>query len=80
MSLQQGDSTAHVHMNSMNRETIESYSNLLDDTLREHSLFDSPAQIYNMDESSISLNPHTPNVIARRGQKTVSLQDFWLRC
>jgi len=43
----------------------------LEDTLKEHNLFDSPEQIYNMDESGMPLDPGPSNVIAKRGQKKV---------
>ena len=44
---------------------------LLEDTLKEHNLFDSLEQIYNMDESGMPLDPRPPNVIPKRGQKKV---------
>ena len=71
LSLRRGDSTAHIRMESVNREAIEGYYNLLEDTLKEHDLFNSPAQIYNMDESGMPFDPRPPNVIAKRGQKKV---------
>lgn len=52
LSLQRGDPTAHIRMNSVNKAAIDSYYNLLEDILTEHKLFDCPAQIYNMDESA----------------------------
>ena len=69
LSLRCGDSTAHIHMKSVNRESMESYFNLLEDTLSEHDLMNHPAQIYNMDESGMPLDARPPNVIAKRGQK-----------
>ena len=71
LSLRRGDSTAHIRMNSVNRESMESYFNLLEDTLSEHDLMNHPAQIYNMDESGMPLDARPPNVIAKRGQKKV---------
>lgn len=47
---------------------MESYFNLLEDTLSEHDLMNHPAQIYNMDESGMPLDAQPPNVIAKRGQ------------
>ena len=70
-----GDATAHVRMDSTNKNTIEAYYNLLEETLQEHNLSDHPGQIYNMDESGIPLDPHPPNVIAKRGQKKVRYRE-----
>ena len=58
-------------MDSTNKNTIEAYYNLLEETLQEHNLLHQTGQIYNMDESGIPLDPRPPNVIAKRGQKKV---------
>ena len=42
---------------------------LLEVTLKENNLENCPGQIYNMDETGISLDPRPPNIIAKRGQK-----------
>ena len=57
LSLRQGDSTAHVRMAAMNRETMQDYFTLLKDTLETHDLVSRPAQIYNVDESGVPFNP-----------------------
>ena len=49
LSLRQGDSTGHVRMDAMNRETIDHYFALLHNTLTTHNLLDKPSQIYNVD-------------------------------
>ena len=56
-------------LTSVNHESMESYFNLLEDTLSEHDLVNHPAQIYNMDDSGMPLDARPPNVIAKRGQK-----------
>ena len=71
LSLRRGDTTAHVRMDSTNREAIEQYFDLLEETLTKHDLSDFPAQIYNMDESGVPLDPCPPNVVAEKGQKRV---------
>ncbi len=48
LSLRRGDATAHVRMDATNKTAIDSYYNLLEETLQEHGLSDNPAQIYNM--------------------------------
>ena len=50
MFLRRGDAMAHVSINAVNGETIESYYNLLEETLDEHGLKNCPGQLYNMDE------------------------------
>ena len=58
-------------MDFTNREAIEQYFDLLEETLKKHDLSDFPTQIYDMDESGVPLDPHPPNVVAERGQKKV---------
>ena len=60
-----------MRMDSTNKEAITQYYNLLEDTLQEYDLMNSPVQIYNMNESGMPLDPRPPNVIAERGQKKV---------
>ena len=71
LSLRRADSTAHIRMDSVNKESIQHYYDLLETTLKEHNLQDCPGQIYNMDETGIPLDPRPPNIIVKRGQKKV---------
>ena len=71
LALRRGDATAQVRMESTNRVAIEEYFNLLESTLQQYNLADSPAQIYNMDETGMPLDHRPPSVIAKRGQKKV---------
>ncbi len=48
---------------------IESYFDLLYRTLDEYHLFDSPAQIFNCDETGMPLDHTPPKVIGAKGQK-----------
>ena len=61
-------------MNVMNKKMVKHYFDLLDDTLKEFDLVSHPTQIYNVDETGMSLDPRAPNVIARRGVKNVHYQ------
>ena len=70
LSLRQGDSTAHVRMDAMNLETMEHYFSLLHDTLVSHDLLNSPAQIYNVDESGVPFNPRPPKIVTQKGRDT----------
>ena len=69
-SLRQGDNTAHVHMDAVNKETMDQYFSLLYDTLSTHDLLEKPSQIYNDDETGILLNPRPLKVISAKGRKT----------
>jgi hypothetical protein len=68
LSLRQGNATAHVRMDAMNRETFDHYFSLLHDTLSTHDLLDKPAQIYNVHESGAPLNPRPPKVVSPKGR------------
>ena len=48
---------------------ISNYYDLLECTLVENNLIDKPAQIFNMDEIGMPLDPSPPLVVAQRGQK-----------
>ena len=46
--LRKGDSTSFLRMDAMNEDTIKNYFDILEDTLKEHNLLNSPAQLYNV--------------------------------
>ncbi len=71
LSLRSGDSTGYARMNAMNENNLKTY---FDPILEENDLKSHPEQIYNMDESGLSLNPRPPKVVALRGQKKVHYQ------
>ena len=56
-------------MDAMNSDTLKQYYDLLEDTLKEHNLHNSPSQLYNVDESGIPLDPKAPKVVTVRGIK-----------
>ena len=58
-------------MDAVNRETMDQYFALLKDVMEEHSLFDKPSQIYNVDESGVPLDPRSPNIVATKGSRKV---------
>ena len=49
------------------------YYDLLKDVLTTHDLMDHPERIYNMDETGMPLDPPTPRIVAKRGQKKLDL-------
>ena len=54
-----------------NTSALDNYFILLKSILVDNNLQDKPGQIYNMDESGIPLDHHSPRVFARKGQKKV---------
>ena len=69
IALRKGDSTAHIRMDAVNYTVIDGYFNLLKECLDEHSLQDKPAQIYNVHETGMPLDPTPPRVAACKGKK-----------
>ena len=61
----------YVRMDAINEQTMKQYFDLLEDTLKEHNLLHNPAQIYNVDESGMPLDPKAPNMVTQRGKKKV---------
>ena len=60
------------------REAIENYFKFLKEVLDEHALLEKPAQIYNVDESSIPLDhPSSTSCCGERGQQKSMLLHFW---
>ena len=70
LSLRQGDNTAHIRIDAVNRETMEQYFAFLHDTLTTHGLLNKPSQIYNVDETGVPFNPRPPKVVAAKGKET----------
>jgi len=50
---------------------MDHYFDLLKSTLKDNNLMNAPAQLYNVDESGIPLDPKAPNVVAKTGTKKV---------
>ena len=72
--LRKGNSTSFLRMDAMNKDTIDHYFNLLEDTLKEHDLLNAPLQLYNVDESGIPLDPKAPKVVTVKGTKKARYQ------
>ena len=54
------------------RESLNRYFDLLEDTLIVNGIFDNPSHIFNCDETGISLNPKSSKVIDKVGAKNPS--------
>ncbi len=55
LSLRSGDSTGYAIMNAMNESNLKTYFDLLNTILEENDLKSHREQIYNKDESMVSL-------------------------
>ena len=71
LSLRRGDATANVQMESLTKETRVQYFKLLKGVLTEYDLMSSPNQIYNVDETGLSLDHIPPKVVTQKGHKKV---------
>ena len=71
LTLRRGDATANVRMDCCNDDMLKQYFDLLNKALTENDLIDSPAQIYNVDESGIPLDHRPLKIITKKGQKKV---------
>jgi len=69
LTLRTADLLSYARAMASDPETIGNYFDLLEHTLVENDLLDKPAQIFNMDETGMPLDPSPPRVVARRGQK-----------
>ena len=45
------------YLDAINKDTLGQYFSILKDVMEEHSLYDKPSQIYNIDESGVPLDP-----------------------
>ena len=72
--LRKGDNTSFLRMDAMNANTLKHYYDLLEDTLKEHNLFNSPSQLYNVDESGIPLDPKPLKVVTLQGTRKTRYQ------
>ena len=69
--LTKGDSTSFLCMNAMNKDTLNHYFDLLEETMKENNLLNSPTKVYNVDETGIPQDPKTPKVITIKETKKV---------
>ena len=61
-------------MDSLNKQAITSYFDLLKSMLEDNHLMNSPEQIYNVDESGMPLNHCAPKVVKQKAQKKVRIR------
>ena len=72
LTLRKGDCTAFVRMDAMKKqEELDNYYITLKSVLVENNLMDKPGQVYNVDESGMPLEHHSPCALAKKGQRKV---------
>ena len=72
VSLRTSVPLAYARAMAEDESSIEGYYNLLETTLHENGIFDSPTRIFNCDETGMPLNPKPLKVVSERGAKNPS--------
>lgn len=67
---------SYVRLVCSDPSIISKYFDLLEQTLLDNGLHDKPAQIFNLDETGMPLDPSAPRVVAGRGSKHPSALAF----
>ena len=63
------ESIAYARVIASNSDVLEKYYDMLEAMLQDNGLWESPASIFNCDETGMPLSPGASKVVARRGQK-----------
>jgi hypothetical protein len=71
LSLRKGDSFSMARDKMTDHDVFDSYYKLLKETLEKNGLLHKPGQIYNCDESGMTLEHKLPRTISPRGAKKV---------
>ena len=69
MSLRQAEPLSYARAMANDPMVIEQYFNLLEDTIQSNGLTQRPGQIFNCDETGLSLSHKPPKVVVKAGQK-----------
>lgn len=72
ISIRKSEGISVARATAMNRKEVGDYFNLLEATMEQNSLFDKPANIFNIDETGLQLNSRPGEVLAKKGSKAVS--------
>ena len=62
---------ASIRMECTSKEVMEECFKLLKSMLTENNLLDEPSRFYNVDETGMPLDHHSPKLVAYKGQKKV---------
>ena len=69
MTLRTAEKLSYTRAVSSSPEIINSYFDLLEETIEKNNLMDSPSQIFNLDETGMPLDPQPLKVVTVRGVK-----------
>lgn len=69
LSLRVASTISKARALASNREVMDRYFDLLEETLAENDLRDKPAQVYNLDETGMPLDPKALKTIHVRGER-----------
>ena len=69
LKLRQAEPLAYTRAMANDREVINKYFDMLEETIQENGLTNRPAQIFNCDETGLPLTHKPPKVVVRVGQK-----------
>ncbi|XP_030767613.1 uncharacterized protein LOC115891305 [Sitophilus oryzae] len=72
LSVKKSEGVSLARARGMNKKDVDAYFDLLGKTLEEHSLFDKPGNVFNMDETGLQLNNRPEHVIAEKGSKNIA--------
>ena len=64
---------SYLRTMAQDRDSIDRYYDLLENTLKENDIFDKPTHLFNCDETGLPLNPKPLKVISQVGVKNPSL-------
>lgn len=71
--LRKPEPMSHIRVRNDQPEVLTRYFQELETVLISNDLMDSPSLIFNMDESGFPLDPKSPHIVCRRGQRHPSL-------
>ena len=71
LSVRQAEGLSVARAQSLNRETVSAYFEVLKKTLVDNELIDKPGHIFNMDESGLQIINKVGKVVATKGSKEV---------
>ncbi|KAB0790336.1 hypothetical protein PPYR_15330 [Photinus pyralis] len=72
ISVRKSEGVSLARTTAMNRKEVDEYFGLLEQIMTDYSLFEKPANIFNIDETGLQLNNRPGEVLAKKGSKAVS--------
>ena len=71
ITLRRAEALSKSRLAATKREVLDAYFSLLEQVLKQNKIFNKPSQIFNFDETGVSLNFTPPKVLAKKAQKHV---------